>query len=134
MKLSERQQIFTLNVAWLIIEAYMRGFDITLGESYRTQSQVLLYFFGRTVERTSKGIELKKSKKLSKTLRSLHADRLAIDLNFFKNGNLTYRWEDIKPLGEYWESLHPDNVWGGDFNKDGKKNGFIDTPHFQMNK
>jgi len=74
------------------------------------------------------GLKLVKSRKLSKTLRSLHADRLAIDFNFFIDGELTYDHDKIKPLGDYWESLDPNNKWGGNFN------GFQDVPHFQMSK
>ena len=59
---------------------------------------------------------------------------MAIDFNFFKDGKLTYDYDVIKPLGDYWISLHEKNRWGGDFNKDGKKNGFVDVPHFEMQK
>ena len=135
MKLSERQQIFTKNVGFLILFAHYYGIDLTLGEAHRTQSQILLNYFGyKVVKGGVLGIKLVKSKKLSKTLISLHPERLAIDFNYFINGVLTYDFDKIKPLGDYWESLHPDNVWGGDFNKDGIENGFVDTPHFQMNK
>lgn len=136
MKLSEKQQIFTYNIGCLIQYAFdCHNIRLTLGEAYRTTSQVYLYFYGYEVVKGGLlGITLKKVPRLSKTLRSLHADRLAIDFNFFINGELTYNFDKIKPLGDYWESLHPDNTWGGDFNKDGIKNGFVDTPHFQMNK
>ena len=73
------------------------------------------------------GLKLVKSRKLSKTLRSLHADRLAIDFNFFIKGELTYDYDLIKPLGDYWESLDPNNKWGGNWH-------YQDTPHFQMSK
>ena len=71
----------------------------------------------------------------SKTMNSYHLKRLAIDLNFFKpvydedgklkGYTLTWRYEDIKPFGEYWESLNPKNKWGGNFKT------FKDTPHFE---
>lgn len=134
MKLSKKQRIFTKNVGLLIKYAYSIGIELTLGDAYRSQSQVLLNFFGYKVVRGGFfGIKLVKHKKLSKTLKSNHARRLAIDFNFFINGKLTYDFYKIKPLGDYWESLHPTNRWGGDFNKDGLKNGFVDTPHFEMN-
>ena len=136
MRLSEKQRIFTKNIGCLITYAYdILGIELTLGEAHRTQSQILLNYFGFRVEKGGLlGVKLVKSRRLSKTLRSLHADRLAIDFNFFVDGELTYSFHITKPLGDYWESLHVKNTWGGDFNKDGKKNGFIDTPHFQMNK
>jgi hypothetical protein len=47
---------------------------------------------------------------------SLHGDRLAVDVNLFKDGKWLQKTEDHKPLGEYWESLHPLCRWGGRFN------------------
>lgn len=136
MKLSECQQIFTYNISCLIQYAYdVCGIRLTFGEAHRTPSQILLNYFGYTVERSlAGGIYLKKGRKLSHTLWSLHGDRLAVDFNFFINGQLTYDFEKIKPLGDYWESLHPLNRWGGDFNNDDVENGFVDTPHFEMQK
>ncbi|MFI1771007.1 hypothetical protein [Thalassobellus citreus] len=136
MKLSEKQQIFTYNISKLIQYAFdCYGIRLTFGEAYRTRSQILLNYFGYKIVRGGVlGVKLIKTRRLSKTLLSLHADRLAVDFNFFIDGDLTYRFEHIKPLGDYWESLHEDNVWGGDFNKDGIENGFVDVPHFQMNK
>ena len=117
MSLSKQQRIFTKNVAELINYAYCNGIELTFGEAYRTREQQLIY------------VQSGKSK----TMNSNHLIRLAVDFNFFKNGNLTYDWNDIKFIGDYWESLHPSNRWGGDWNKNNKKDGFIDTPHFEMN-
>jgi hypothetical protein len=134
MTLSQHQRIFTKHVGMLIAFAYQNGIELTLGEAHRTNSQVLLNFFGFEVVRFGDGITLKKSKKLSKTLLSEHVNRLAVDFNFFINGVLTYDFWDIKILGDYWESLDPLNRWGGDFNKTGKPDGFVDTPHFERNR
>ena len=109
--------------------SHFYGIDLTFGEAYRTRSQILLNYFGFKIIRSGVlGLKLVKSRKLSKTLRSLHADRLAIDFNFFIDGELTYDHEKLYELGKYWESLHDDNVYGGFW-----KN-FKDAPHFQMNK
>jgi hypothetical protein len=133
MKLSEKQQVFSKNIAYLIIQADLLGIDLTFGDAYRSNSQILLNFFGyKVVKGGLLGIKLIKHKKLSKTLNSQHAKRLAVDFNYFINGKLTYKYEDIKKLGEFWVCLNPLNRWGGDFNKNGKKDGFIDTPHFEM--
>ena len=117
MKLSEKQQEFTKNIASLIVYADTIGIQLTFGHAYRdkeTQRRLV-------------------DKGLSKTMNSMHLKRLAVDFNFFINGELTYDFDKIKPLGDYWESLHPDNVWGGDFNKNDIKDGFLDVPHFQRN-
>lgn len=126
MKLSQKQQIFTTNIGKLIAYAYTCEIGLTFGEAHRTNSQILLNFYGYVVKVVAGSVILQKSRKLSKTLLSKHADRLAVDFNFFINGKLTYDKHKVCCLGEYWESLHPDNRWGGNF-----KN-FIDTPHFEM--
>ena len=58
-------------------------------------------------------------------MNSIHLKRCAIDLNFFKDGKLTYDIPTLKPVGDYWESLHPKNQWGGNWKS------FKDVPHFQ---
>lgn len=134
MTLGQSQRIFTKNIACLILYAYEIGFELSFGEAERTPSQVLLNYYGFDVVNDSNGLQLKKRDRTSKTLESRHPDRLAVDFNFFINGNLTYKYEDVKPLGDYWVSLHNKNRWGGDFNKNGIKDGFMDTPHFEMQR
>lgn len=136
MKLSERQRIFTKNIAELICHAYGLGIEMTFGEAFRTEDQVLLNYYGYSVKKSALGktLYLKKRNPTSKTLHSQHQDRLAVDFNFFIDGQLTYDFEKIKPLGDFWINLHPDNRWGGDFNENGIKDGFVDVPHFEMMK
>jgi len=92
------QQIFTLNIAKLIIWAYAHGYKITLGEGYDDD-----------------GVGHSKN--------SLHYSRLAQDINLFKDGVYLKDTEAYRPLGEYWKSLSDagyECCWGGDFkNKDG---------------
>lgn len=129
MKLSEKQRIFTKNVALLILKSYELGIELTLGEAYRTQSQVQLNYYGFDVhfDKNQGVLIATKRKPTSKTLNSYHPKRLAIDFNFFIDGKLTYTDPKLKELGDYWESLHPKNVWGGNWK-------FKDTPHFQMSE
>ena len=102
------QAAFLLDVARLINKATELGFQVTGGELYRTPEQQRLHVeSGR-----------------SRTMNSLHLQRLAVDLNFFWNGALTYDKAQLAPLGAYWESLHPLNSWGGNGVK------LVDTPHF----
>jgi hypothetical protein len=137
MKLSEIQQEFTYHIACLIHHAYdVHGIRMSVGEAHRTNDQMLLNYYGYKVEKSLSGgsLYLVKRKPTSKVKWSSHGDRLAMDFNFFIEGKLTYEYEIIKPLGDYWVSLHPDNVWGGDFNKNEIEDGFVDTPHFQRRK
>jgi peptidoglycan L-alanyl-D-glutamate endopeptidase CwlK len=68
----------------------------------------------------------------SKTMKSSHLDRLAIDFNVFKNSVLL-DYAGMKPYGEYWESLNEKNRWGGSWRGliiEGKST-FVDSPHFE---
>lgn len=102
------QAAFLLDLTKLIHKATELGFVVTAGELFRTAEQQQIYV------KTGR----------SKTMNSLHLQRRAVDLNFFKNGALTYDKATLAPLGAYWESLHPLNSWGGNGVK------LVDTPHF----
>lgn len=115
MKLSEKQQIFTRNVAKLIQHADTLGYGLTFGHAWRSFEEQR-----RLVENGS-----------SQTYNSQHLNRMAVDFNVFIDGKLTYDWQKIKPLADYWVKLHPKNRWGGDWNRNNRKDGFIDTPHFE---
>ena len=110
MSLSSRQMTFSVNIAELIFKANELGIGLTFGHAWRDkETQRRLVDMG-----------------LSKTMRSKHLDRLAVDFNFFIDGKLTYDKHKLQELGDYWESLHKDNRWGGNFKS------FLDTPHFEM--
>lgn len=109
MKLSKHQRIFTKHIGLLIQFAYKNGIELTFGEAQRTLYQQKKYVKdGR-----------------SRTLKSKHLKRLAVDFNVFIDGKYQPSHKKVKKLGEFWESLDPLNKWGGHF-----KN-FKDYPHFQ---
>ena len=97
-RLGTKQRIFTLMVADLILFAYERGYELTLGDAYRDPRA-----FGAVGTR-----------KYYSSANSLHKERLAIDLNLFKDGKFLTRTEDHKELGEFWEAIG--GTWGGRFN------------------
>lgn len=109
MKLSDRQFAFLKDVSLLIEYSSNIGIKLTGGELYRTKYQQEKY--------------IKDGK--SKTMKSKHLSRLAIDFNFFIDGKLTYDKKKVQVLGDFWESLSPNNSWGGNWKS------FVDTPHFQ---
>ena len=111
MKMSDKQWEFLKDISLLISYADRIGIKLTGGELYRTKYQQKQY--------------IKQGK--SKTMNSKHLSRLAIDFNFFIDGELTYDKEKIQILGDFWESLRNENKWGGNFKT------FTDTPHFQRN-
>lgn len=113
------QNDFLADIAMLIGKAQAMGFQISAGEMWRTPAQQKIYFD------TGK----------SKTMNSKHLDRLAFDLNFFRDGKLISDKATLQPLGYWWESLNPKNRWGGSWRglvENGKSN-FIDCPHFERN-
>jgi len=105
VKLSEKQAQFLTDVALLIQWVNSQGWYVTGGELFRTREQQEIY--------------VRQGK--SKTYNSKHLKRLAIDLFLFKDGKVTWKLEDYRPLGEFWQSIRPENVWGGNFStlKDG---------------
>jgi len=127
MKLSHHQQLFSRDIAKLILKAHSLGINLTFGEAYRTEDQQQLYYHGKTICNNNGIITIINDRKRSKTMKSNHLRRLAVDFNFFINGVLTYKHPLIDKLGKYWESLSPLNRWGGNF-----KN-FYDAPHFERN-
>lgn len=117
MSLVATQAEFLLDACKLVQYATAAGFTVTGGELWRPIEMQQLY--------------LKTGR--SKTLNSQHLDRLAIDLNFFKNGRLVGTRDELMKLGEYWESLNPKNRWGGSWRGavDAGKAKFVDAPHFE---
>jgi hypothetical protein len=112
MKLSEKQFLFSKNVAKLIFFIYDKGFMCTHGEAFRTHEQAEIY--------AAQGIGI---------INSRHGLRLAIDLNIFSpEGQYLTATESYQQFGKYWESLNPANKWGGNFQ--------LPTPpdgnHFEM--
>ena len=64
VSLRKKQSQFALNVAMLILEAEKRGYEVTLGDAYRDPRATFPYSHPK----------------------SNHKNRLAIDLNLFKDG------------------------------------------------
>ena len=129
MKLSEKQQDFSSDVARFILYGECLGIRMTFGDAYRPWMLQLLYYFGYEVKTIEGKLKLVKAKKVSWTMNSLHLSRLAVDFNFFIDGLLTYDKEKLQKLGDYWEGLRVGNKWGGNFPKDK-----IDCPHIQGSK
>jgi hypothetical protein len=106
--LRQKQSRFVREVARLIQYATDEGYELSFGEAWRTAEQA--------ASNAARGIGIRNS---------VHCDRLAIDLNLFKEGKWLNKTEDHQPLGEWWESQGADHRWGGRF-RDG--NHYSITP------
>lgn len=103
LTLRQKQAIFTRLVARLILEADRHGYDLTLGEAYRSPQEAA------RLAATGAGIA-----------RSLHTQRLAIDLNLFVDGLYQTDSAAYQPLGEWWEQQSMPEItccWGGRFTR-----------------
>ena len=97
MTLGQTQRQFARMVPRLIDMAHDLGYEVTLGDAYRDP-------------RVHGAMGVRKSYSHP---RSAHKQRLAIDLNLFRDGEYLESTEDHRPLGEWWESQG--GVWGGQF-------------------
>ena len=97
-ELLKKQWQFMRMVPRLIDKAHELGFEVTGGDLYRDPR-----VFGEIGE--SKGYGHRKSG---------HKQKLAIDLNLYKDGNYLSDTESHRPLGEWWEQQG--GSWGGRFN------------------
>lgn len=95
--LGQKQRMMAPMVAELIQFAYDMGYEVTFGDAYRDP-------------RVHGAVGVKNS---YSSANSVHKERLAVDLNLFKNGKYLTRTEDHQLLGEFWESIG--GTWGGRF-------------------
>ncbi len=112
MKLGERQRLFAKLLPRLLDYAHEQGYELTLGDAYRDPRL-----------HGALGVKMGYGHKDSN-----HKNRLAIDLNLFKDGVFLQATEDHKPLGEFWEKLHPLCRWGGRFKSPDGNHYSVESP------
>lgn len=101
MTLSTKQQLFAQRISVLILALIERGYEVTLGETWRPCQTAALY--------AQEGIGIKDS---------LHTRRLAEDLNLFKGGVFLTTEDEYREAGQLWKSYSTADAvccWGGDF-------------------
>lgn len=91
----QKQSRFAYYIGKLILKAYDLGFELTFGDAWALPCPRCGWYGHSDV--------------------SKHKERLAFDLNLFKNGKYLTTTEAHRPLGEYWESLDVHCSWGGRF-------------------
>jgi hypothetical protein len=101
------------------------GYEFTFGEAFRSDEQAEINSLGvEGRERLASVIDYE-FPELAKRIRnngknngirlSIHQDRLAMDINVFKDGVYLSNTSDLEILGSYWESLDVECRWGGRF-------------------
>ena len=98
MTLGEKQELFMRLLPRLIDHAHELGFQVRGGELERSPAQA------QANVATGAGIA-----------KSLHLQRLAIDIHLFRYGRYLTTSADHADLGEFWKGLHPLCRWGGHF-------------------
>lgn len=89
----------------------LNGYKVSLGEAYRPPEMAAIY------AQQGKGIT-----------KSLHCERLAIDLNIFKGDALLVTVDELRVVGDTWESFSTQEfvfAWGGYFLRP-------DSDHFSL--
>lgn len=105
--MSALQEEFAQSAARLIQKAAELGYTVTLGEAWRTPEQAQW--------NADHGLGI---------AHSLHMERLAIDLNFFKNGTYITDGSTLADVAAWWKSL-PSPMTGAQY----KWGGDISAPH-----
>ena len=101
MTLGQKQRLFAVAAAELILEIKRRGWECSLGQALRTPEDAAAN------AAAGSGIS-----------NSLHLIKLAIDLNLFIGGAYQTQSEAYLPLGEWWEAhstAELEYAWGGRF-------------------
>lgn len=107
MTLRQLQSVFAHRLAKLILAAEGLGYEVTLGEAWRSPEEAA------RLAQAGDGAAI---------VRSLHCDRLAQDLNLYQAGAWLKTTDDHRALGSLWEAMSDDVatcVWGGSWGSDG---------------
>lgn len=101
MSLLEKQKLFSKFLARFLHDLHLRGYEVTMGETYRPPEMAEIY--------ASQGKGIKNS---------LHTLKLAVDLNIFYQGTYLKTVEELEIPGRLWKAYTcsiAQTCWGGDF-------------------
>lgn len=123
-ELGPLQRAFTRCLAQLYAKILADGYEFTLGEGYRSPEQAAINSLSLTDRARIRALLETKypivaaaiGASISQGIKnSVHREKLAQDLNLFKDGIFLESLEDYRSVGEFWKTLHPLAKWGGDF-------------------
>ena len=109
MTLRQKQSKFARLVPRLIDFAYEQGYEVTLGDAWAFNFWLIMNLILSVLPESLE----KKVRSRTHKLGSFHYNRLAIDINLFKDGRYLISTKSHESLGIYWESLDPECTWGG---------------------
>src|SRR5688572_27053617 len=117
MTLGDKQRLFVRLYSQWLAWALAQGYEFTFGEAYRSDEQAEINAIGQTGRETvaqlvqrafpTLATAIRNNGKANGIRRTAHGNKLAKDQNLFINGVYQTTTEAWRPLGEYWESLHP---------------------------
>jgi hypothetical protein len=125
MTLGEKRRQFTTNAMRAVAWALGHGYGIAGGEWTRTDEQAAINALGPKGRMRLADVVAGEFPALAEALRNnppttgalhtVHEFGLGWDVLLYRGDQYLSQTEAYQPLGEYWESLHEDNVWGGRF-------------------
>jgi len=126
LSLGQKQRLFARLLPRLLDRIYAAGFEVTLGEVFRSDEQAEINAIGQAGREEVARLVAAKFPALAEKLRnngkadgvrmSIHQLKLAADINLFDGrGNYIADGEAHRPFGLWWKASHPLCAWGGDF-------------------
>lgn len=103
MKLGEKQEVFALSFAELILRATEMKLGVRIGEVWRPPEMAEIY------AEQGKGI-----------INSNHRNKLAADIVLARDGTVLWDGDEYRQLAAFWRSLSStgfEHCWGGDFKR-----------------
>lgn len=125
----EKQFQFTKMLGELFTWMTEQGYTWVLGDAWRSTDKLQCAHCGR--EHSYQELLVYNGR--SKTLRSKHCDRCAVDITLFINGKPQWTGEPYRKIGEKWESMS--GRWGGRFGITPDKYDLhvgFDPSHFEL--
>jgi hypothetical protein len=122
MTTGQKQELFMRLLPRLIDKAHEMGFEIRGGDLFRDPrlhgqlgEKTVMHWLQSWAISAFKGAKAKGYSGYGH-YKSAHKNKMAIDLNLFKDGVFLQNTEDHRELGEWWEQQHELARWGGRFN------------------
>lgn len=125
MSLQQMRVLFTHLVAQLLLYMDSQGFSPALNECGRSDEQSVINSLGEDGrakvaallehDYPALALAITNNGKANGILFSLHRDKLAVDIDLYKNGAYLPDDASHEQFGDWWEKQNPLARWGGRF-------------------